>query len=176
MKISLTTIRCASQLTKIYSRRLTWWPKQKSERKLEQRDTFRTPWTNWSQEIGNSIRKWRKIPNNRKMQWPYTIVSSSEASKRSFHANSHTWLFHKHMNHILENMQRKHQISQYDSLLARSHYLGYLEFCWWKESCQLNRHNSGKTLFTGPKADVWQRVHVDLGYVEIWVFVDKDEG
>ena len=70
------------------------------------------------------------------------------------------------MSHILENMQRKHQISQYDSLLARSHYLDCLEFWWWKKSFQMNWHNLGKTLFTGPEADVWQRLHVDLGYVE----------
>ena len=30
----------------------------------------------------------------------------------------------------------------------------------------MNRHNLGKTLFTGPQADVWQRLYVDLGYVE----------
>ena len=30
----------------------------------------------------------------------------------------------------------------------------------------MNRHNLGKTPFTGPEADVWKQLYVELGYVE----------
>ena len=48
------------------------------------------------------------------------------------------------------------------------------------KNCQLNRPSLGKTVSTWPEADVWERLHMDWGYVEdqgnILVIVDAGSG
>ena len=44
--------------------------------------------------------------------------------------------------------------------------LRYVSKC---EECQENRPNLGKTVSTWPEAEVWERLHMDWGYV-------KDQG
>ena len=48
------------------------------------------------------------------------------------------------------------------------------------KKCQLNRPSLGKTVSTWPVADVWERLHMDWGYVKdqghILVIVDAGSG
>ena len=48
------------------------------------------------------------------------------------------------------------------------------------KNCQLNRPSLGKTVSTWPEADVWERLHMDWGYVKdqrnILVIVDAGSG
>ena len=48
------------------------------------------------------------------------------------------------------------------------------------KNCQLNRPGLGKTVSTWPEADVWERLHMDWGYVRdqgnILVIVDAGSG
>ena len=48
------------------------------------------------------------------------------------------------------------------------------------KNCQMNRPSLAKTVFTWPEADVWERLHMDWGYVKdqgnILVIVDSGSG
>ena len=48
------------------------------------------------------------------------------------------------------------------------------------DNCQMNRPSLGKTVSTRPEADVWERLHMDWGYVKdqgnILVIVDAGSG
>ena len=94
------------------------------------------------------------------------MESSSEVFFLSFHPNYDTWFWQKRMRHIPGRMQLRHQ-----SMIA-----------WWCgitqdiqhfvnkcKNCQLNSRSLGKTVSTWPEADVWERLHMDWGFV-------KDQG
>ena len=108
----------------------------------------------------------------------YIMESSSEMLFLSFHPNYDTWFLAKaHETHPGKNATEAsvRMIAWWPGITQDVQH--FVSKC---KNCQLNRPSLGKTVYSWPEADVWERLHMDWGYVKdqgnILVIVDAGSG